>query len=405
MNIGMILDNEFTGDMRVENEVISLTVAGHNVFVLCLNYGAKEPVENFHGATIIRLKLSLFLKNKMKGLDTTFIIPYTRYWAKQIILFLKKHRIEVIHIHDLYLLGAAFKANEQITDKLPIVADLHENYPEALKHYKHTQTFPGKYVVSIPKWEKLEIKWLYKADYIITVIEEAKERYRKLGINAEKITVVANYVNLEKFLAPVINREISEKFMVDFIVLYMGGFDLHRGLEAVIRALPLVEKEIPHIKLVLVGSGKNITDLKALAEKLRVSHLVSYEGWQPPESLPSYIKASDVCVIPHLKTEHTDNTIPHKLFQYMLFEKPVLSSNCNPIVRILNTSGSGIIYSSNDERELAHQLIRLKKSPDLMHRLGKNGKRVVLEKYNWKETAKNLIQLYEKISQNHSRPA
>ena len=39
MRIGMILDNEFTGDLRVENEVISLQKAGNKVFVLCLNFG------------------------------------------------------------------------------------------------------------------------------------------------------------------------------------------------------------------------------------------------------------------------------------------------------------------------------------------------------------------------------
>ncbi len=76
MNIGMILDNEFTGDMRVENEVISLSKAGYKVFVLCFNHGNKKAHEDFHGAHIIRIPLSKFRKNKMKGLVNTFIDPY-----------------------------------------------------------------------------------------------------------------------------------------------------------------------------------------------------------------------------------------------------------------------------------------------------------------------------------------
>jgi hypothetical protein len=50
MNIGMVLDNEFTGDLRVENEVQALRRGGFNVFVLCLNFGNKPSIEEYHGA-------------------------------------------------------------------------------------------------------------------------------------------------------------------------------------------------------------------------------------------------------------------------------------------------------------------------------------------------------------------
>ena len=45
MNICMLLDNEFTGDMRVENEVMSLTEMGHRVTVLCLSFGASKLIQ------------------------------------------------------------------------------------------------------------------------------------------------------------------------------------------------------------------------------------------------------------------------------------------------------------------------------------------------------------------------
>ena len=62
MRIGMILDNEFSGDLRVENEVTSLQNAGHQVFVLCLNYGRKKNYEEFNGAKIVRFKFQRILK-------------------------------------------------------------------------------------------------------------------------------------------------------------------------------------------------------------------------------------------------------------------------------------------------------------------------------------------------------
>ncbi|MFK8005348.1 MAG: glycosyltransferase family 4 protein [Saprospiraceae bacterium] len=397
MKIGMILDNEFTGDMRVENEVISLVEAGHQVFVLCFNYGKKEPFESFHGGQIIRILINSKYKDKMKGLTNTFFDPYTRYWGKQISSFVKEYNIEVLHVHDLVLLGGAFKGIKKLGYKIPVVSDLHENYPEALKYYKFSNTFPGNILISVPKWERTEIKWIDQADYIITVIEEAVTRYEKLGTDKSKITVVANYVNSDEFLNAETVDSILEKFKGQFVISYLGGFDSHRGLESVIRAVPLVRDQIPNFKLVLVGAGRNLEDLKQLAKSLDVEEQVVFEGWQLPSTLPTYISASSLCLIPHLKTGHTDNTIPHKLFQYMLLGKPVLSTNCNPLERIINETKSGLIFRSNDEKDLAEKIKYAYDNSDETKQMGVNGTKAVKEIYNWENTAKNLINLYKKI--------
>ncbi len=396
----MILDNEFTGDMRVENEVISLTEAGFQVFVLCFNYGKKESYETFHGAHIIRIKINPFIKNKMKGLANTTFKFYRQYWSKKIIQFVEQNNIDVLHVHDLYLLGGAFKATKKIKNNIPIVSDLHENYPEALKYYKFSNTFPGNLLISIPKWERTEIEWVNQADYVITVIEEAVERYEQLGVDTSKISVVANYVNRVEFSNDVIDKEIEKKYNGNFTMLYVGGFDTHRGLESVLKSLPLLKYEIPNVKLILVGKGRNEDDLRQLAIELGVVENVDFEGWQLPEKLPSYIRSSNVCLIPHLKTGHTDNTIPHKLFQYMFLQKPVISTDCKPLKRIINSSKAGIIYSSDNEIELASAVKFLYDNPEDAAIMGRNGLKAVNETYNWKHTAKNLIKLYKQIEES-----
>ena len=391
----MVLDNEFTGDLRVENEVGSLQAAGHQVCVLCLNYGNKESYEDYKGAKIIRISLSLFLKNKLRGLNNTPLNFYPIFWSKHIKKFILENNIDVLHVHDLWMLNSAFFANKKF--KLPVIADLHENFVEALNHYKYANSFPGNILISKERWKRSEIEWCNKADYLITVIEEAVERYKSLGVPENKISVVPNYVNLEHFIPSEFDNSIMERFAESFTVTYVGGFDLHRGIEISIKAIPLLKDKIKNFKLVLVGHGKNFNELYELAKKLEVADYISFEGWQPVELLPSYIKASDVCLIPHLKTKHTDNTIPHKLFQYMLLEKPVVATNCNPIKRILEDTNAGIVYSSNNHEELAECIIKLNKHPDLRKEMGAAGKQAVLNKYNWDEASKNLINLYNKV--------
>ncbi len=395
MKIGMVLDNGFFGDLRVENEVMSLREAGFEVSVLCFEHKNKQPpIQQYHGADIIKVYLPLSFKKKMKGLANFIIDPYTRFWSKQISKYIDDHAIDVLHIHDLYLLGAAYKANKKAKRKLPIVADLHENYPAALRYYKFSTTFPGNVLISVPKWERTEKNWVNQADHVITVIEEAQHRYKKLG--AKRVHVVANYVNRSEFLG---SHKTSkpDANSTSYSALYVGGFDTHRGIEAVVRAIPKIKTKIPEFKLVLVGTGSNENDLKQLAKELDVESSVSFEGWQNPDQLPSYLDASDICLIPHLKTEHTDNTIPHKLFQYMLLKKPVVATNCNPIERIVNETKSGLIYTSNSSEEFADKIIELYTDKTLGTEMGENGFKAVKEKYNWEETAKTLVQLYASI--------
>jgi len=391
----MILDNEFSGDLRVENEVITLQHKGFDVFVLCLNFGSKKKIEEFYGAKIYRISISKNIKKKLAALNNTIFNFYPIFWSKHIKQFIKENNIDVLHVHDLWMLNSAFKANKKIG--LPVVADLHENYVEALKYYKYANTFPGNIIISKNRWVRSEIKWCRKSDYLITVIEEAVERYKDLGISESKISVVANYVNIKNFLTDKIDESIVKKFHNYFTVTYVGGFDIHRGLEIAIKAVPLVVKEAKNFKLILVGSGRNFNNLKQLVGELKINDYVAFEGWKPSEKLISYIKASDICLIPHLKTGHTDNTIPHKLFQYMILEKPVIASNCNPIKRILNETKAGLVYNSSNPIELAEKIILLYKQNELRRKMGINGKESVINKYNWNEAGKNLISLYKKI--------
>ena len=396
----MVLDNEFTGDLRVENEVQALQKSGFNVFVLCLNFGSKPELEDYHGAKIVRISQSKNKIKKLRALTNTVFNYYPAFWSKQIIKFVRKYKIHVLHIHDLYMFAAGFKAQDKLDFRIPIVGDLHENYVEGLRHYRFSTTFPGNLLISIPKWEQTEIEWIKKLDYAVTVIEEAVERYNSIGIERDKFTVVSNYINLEEFNKFEVDEDIITEHSNKFTISYIGAFDLHRGLESVVRSLPLIQDKVPEVELLLVGAGQNAESLKSLAEELGVGGIIKFEGWQQPSLLPSYIKSSNICIIPHLKTVHTDNTIPHKLFQYMYLERPVISSNCTPIERIVNECKCGLIYESNNSEDLAQKVISLYNDDELRNSMGENGNREVLQKYNWKSTAENLIKLYRKIQTN-----
>lgn len=396
MKIGMLLDKEFYGDLRVENEVQALSKAGHQVFVYCFSFNGISKIDDYSGAKIIHIPVSKKFIYKLRGLTNTIFNLYPYYLKNIIGKFIINHKIDALHIHDLYLFEVGLLIKKE-NPKIILVGDLHENYVEGLKHYKFSNTFPGKYLISIKKWEQKEIEWCNKFDHLVTVIEEAVDRYTSLGISKNKFSVVSNYVNLNSFNVSEFDETILTKFKNFKTLIYVGGFDIHRGLESVIKSVPFIIKKISDFKLVLVGDGANLNSLKELSQKLKVENYISFEGWQNHSKLPSYIKAADVCLIPHLKTQHTDNTIPHKLFHYMLLKKPILSSNCIPIERILKDANAGEIYKSSDSNDLAEKAISIFNNETLLKQYGENGYKAVIEKYNWNETSKNLNELYNNI--------
>jgi glycosyltransferase involved in cell wall biosynthesis len=149
--------------------------------------------------------------------------------------------------------------------------------------------------------------------------------------------------------------------------------------------------------LLVGGRPSQINHLKRTYHRLGLNNNVEFAGWTNFNQIPSYINLSTLCIIPHKKNGHTDTTIPHKLFQYMLFEKPVIVTNCLPLERIIRETKCGIIVKSDNSRCMANAIMNLYNNPKLAKKFGKNGKIAVINKYNWKIEEKKLLKIYEKI--------
>ena len=387
----MVLDHPFPPDVRVENEARTLIEAGFEVALLSIAPDVRPERDVHHGIHLFRDRLPKELRNKLRGLAGTLPL-YTWYLARRIRRVHSRWPFDALHLHDLYLFGGGLRAGRRLG--VPVVGDLHENWVEALRHYAWSSRAPGKYVVSIPRWERLEKRWVNAVDRLVVVIEEAAARNRALGVPEKKITVVPNTIQLAEFDRYEEDAALIERVRSPLTITYTGGFDVHRGLTSVLEAMPRVLNVCPEARLVLVGDGRIRADLEAEAGRLGIADSVRFEGWQPQEKLKSYIAASDLCLVPHLKTVHTDATIPHKLFHYMYLARPVIASNCRPLERIVEETEAGVVYEAGNAEALAEAVLHLSAQPDVRRAMGERGRRAVLERYNWDATARGLVELY-----------
>lgn len=170
-----------------------------------------------------------------------------------------------------------------------------------------------------------------------------------------------------------------------------------------VQALVKVRKEIPSIKLLLIGSPSDegyTRKLRNLIQALRLQDFVEILSWQPLEKVPTYIQLSNVGLVPHRRNPHTDSTIPHKLFQYMLMGKPVIVSNCLPLERLVLETKSGLVFEAGNSADLALQIKELYFNKSLRSECGSAGREAVFKRYNWREEAKKLISMYDNLSRH-----
>ncbi len=394
MKIGMILDAEFPPDPRVENEAISLVNSGFEVYLFCLSYNDSLD-EDYKGIHICRYPTNKLIY-KLSALAYT--IPfYTNIMSKKIEDFIKKTSIDALHIHDIRIAEAAFKANEKY--KLPTVLDLHDNMPEVMKFYPHLQKFPGKFIISPEKWKVKEAEFVGLAKKVITVspefINDLKNRFPKLS---NKFSLVPNTIRSAFYEDFLLDESITAKYKDHFVMLYLGDTNIRRGLETPIRAIPLLKKEIPNIKLVIVG--KNTTDyiLKDLVIELGVEDHVNFEGWQDVSLFQSYIDVSNVCISPLFRNRQHDIAYANKLFQYMSFAKPLLVSDATAQKTLIQNIDGGLVHRERDENDFSQKLLELYRDENRRLELGKNGESFVKNEFNWEQTSKELITLYKNLS-------
>lgn len=368
-NICIIWQGVYPWDVRIEKFTNTLTRT-YKVILISKGKSNKqlfEKKDNFESYRVIYRGILRKLFN--------FPFIFNPVWFLRSLSVAKENDISLIIIRDLPLmwLGILLK----VILKTPLIFDMAENYPAALiayekKYYKPfligNAFFPRIY-------ERIALKM---SNHIIVVTEEQKERLMKLGTQPKKISVISNTPVLGELN---FSKEQGDS-LEDKIILYTGKIDAHRGVESVIKAMPKVLNIIPAVKLILAGDGTETEKLSNLAMRLGVIDKVKFLGQVSHQEIYENIQKSSVCLIPHLKSEHTDTTLPNKLFDYMALGKPVIASDLVPVVRIIHDYECGIIFKSNNHNDLADQIIRIFLDKNTTT-FGKNGQKAVKEKFNW----------------------
>ena len=393
--IGMILEHSFPPDIRVEKEAASLAKAGFEVHLLCLSNENAENYNLFKGFHIHRIQWgnNKLIRTISKIIDRVFLKNIL--WISAIKRFVKDHKITVLHVHDLPLVNNAI-AVRQAEKHLKLVVDMHENWPAALQDWHSDNKWPlsmfHSWVHGYNRWLQYEKEALVASDQIIAVVDEMKQRMNDVhNIHKRKITVIPNFETSDFSGKTKQKKDKGDQFTL----IYVGGIGQHRGIDVAIKGMVFL-RNIPRINLIIVGSGPDeyVNKMKSLVDDLFLEDLVTFAGQQPFSKVSEYIESADIGLVPHKKTEHTDHTIPHKLFQYMLIGLPVIVSDCKPLKRYVTEANAGAVFHAGSPEDFARVVSEMYAETEKRKHMGECAIKAANGKFNWTVAATKLEDLY-----------
>ncbi len=391
MRIGMMLPNmPFPPDIRVEKEAQVLAAAGHEVVLLCRGDGRQPAVEQFGPITVIRHRVHPRHPMRRRIDSLTYLLTMgSPSWRRAMESLVTEHGVEALHLHDLAYAPSAIGAAR--TAGVPLVMDLHENYPAAIAQWK--RGWLTRVTFSPARAARLERRAVRTVDRVVVVVDEAKTRVVGLGADPERVFVFGNAES--KSLVP------PEPLPLDFTsgarLVYVGGIARHRGLDTVIAAMPAIRAADPFAELTIVGDGDALASLKQQVADLGLEGVVRFTGRLPKDEAMAYVAEANIALVPHHRSAHTDSTIPHKLFQYMALGRPVLVSDCAPLTRIVSETGAGLVFAAGDSADLARQVQALS-SPARAAEMAAAGRAAVLDRWNLESEGVALQELYRQLS-------
>jgi glycosyltransferase involved in cell wall biosynthesis len=387
MKILMVLENSFPPDERVENEIDILLKNGFQITLVCTKRGGKSETEEEDGLTIVRIPLSKFIyKSGALALELPF---YFNFWNKQLSKILNETRFDAIHLHDLPLVKVCAGLSRKFS--LPLVCDYHENRPEIMKLYYHVQSFPGKWLISVDRWLKYQVKETQKADRLILVTDEAKDYYiNNYGIDSKKITVLPNYIVLDRFRKLIPETGSQPHDHNNFTVAYFGDTGFRRGTLTILEAADKLRDR--NISFMIIGTSREQTLLEKESDVRKLEN-VTFTGWLPPAEAMKLIRNADAGICPFLRNIHHDTTYANKMFQYMALGKPVIVSDCTAQANFVKKENCGLVFEAGNNDDLCDRIIKLT-SRNEYEPLSRNASACVTEKYNWENYGRRLIELY-----------
>jgi len=335
----------------------------------------KHALMHEYETNIIDERVKLHLLTKKNPLYH----PYNLWIFINLIRSISKFNPEIVHLQ----IGLGFA-------ELPVFL-----FSKFLKRYNIVVTFHDVVLhLGEKSWLQEFLRHFIRkyADQIIVHGEKLKEKMiKEYNIPHSKVNAI---LPGECCVAPFKKYEREDIKENGNFILFFGRIWEYKGLEYLIKAEPIITKEVPEVKIVIAGMGESFTKYEQMIGNRRAKFIVHNYHIPYREGAELFQKCS-VVVLPYIETSQSGVVL-----SAYGFKKPVVITDVGSVSEVVDDGITGLIVPPKNPEALARAVIKLLKNEDLRKTMGENAYRKLKTDLCWDEISAKTIQVYRKALQN-----
>jgi hypothetical protein len=308
---------------------------------------------------------------------------------------------DIIHAHSPVLTGlpALFVARRK---RLPLVYEMRAAWEDAAVDHGTTRAGSLRYKIT----RLAESFVLRRASHVTAICEGLRREIASRGIDEEKITLIPNAVDVERFAyrdgAAGGSRGdlgLGEGPILGFI----GSFYGYEGLDLLLEAVARMAADGTAVGAVLVGGGPEEARLRALATSLGIESRVRFMGRVGHDEVQKYYSAIDILVYARKRTRLTELVTPLKPLEAMAQGNVFVASDVGGHKELIRDGETGVLFEAGSVAALAESLHALWRDRENWGAMRERARDHVRTERNWTRSVSGYRPAYKRALAERGR--
>lgn len=304
-------------------------------------------------------------------------------------------RPDLLHVHSpvLNALPALWVGRRR---HIPVVYEVRALWEDGAVDHGTSREQSVKYRLS----RAAESFALRHADAVTTICQGLKGDIVSRGIAPDKVTVVANGVDVELFQSGgVADEALRERLGLGgcFVLGYVGSFYGYEGVDLIIDAVAALAPRMPRLRALLVGGGMQDEFLRARARQLGVADKVLFVGRVPNAEVNQYYNLIDFLVYPRKSMRLTELVTPLKPLEAMAQGRLVVASDVGGHRELIEDARTGLLFKADDVTALTALVEKYASRAEETAQIRAQARRYVVEERRWQDSVAAYGQLFARL--------
>jgi glycosyltransferase involved in cell wall biosynthesis len=316
-----------------------------------------------------------------ESLKDAELLRHDRNSKEILVEAIQSFKPDLIYERASYLQISGVKAAQQ--NNVPHILEVNAPFVEERSALSSTTLFQSK-ATGI---EKEQLQGATKVAVVSSVLKKYLSEKHK--VPDDKFIVTPNAINPDHIHAEAEEvRKIKEVYKLNnFVVIgFVGSIFKWHGVDLLLEAFAGATKARPGTKLLIVGDGDILPDLRQLSEHLNLSGKVVFTGNVPHSQVFSFIQTMDIAVM--AKSNWYGS--PVKIFEYAAMKKAIVAPDNGPVRDVMTQGEDGILIQPKVS-DLMEALQFMIENPRKREEVAVTFHRKVLAQHTWEQTAEKVL--------------